>query len=78
LHAVAGETPELSFSGGASLLKFLEVAVVIVLPLAYGLAVSGFFHWLHRRRSAVSNATAAATGNGNGSGSGPGAGEAGK
>ena len=32
--------------------KWLEVVAVIVLPLAYGLLVSAFFSWLHRRRSA--------------------------
>jgi hypothetical protein len=32
--------------------KWLEVAAVIVLPLAYGLLVSAAFSWLHRRRSA--------------------------
>jgi hypothetical protein len=31
--------------------KLLEVILVIAMPLSYGLAVSGFFHWLHRRRS---------------------------
>ena len=33
--------------------KWLEVIGVILLPLAYGLAVSAFFHWLHRRRAAA-------------------------
>jgi hypothetical protein len=68
------------FSGGIGLFKYLEVVVVIVLPLVYGLAVSGFFHWLHLRRTAAATAASAANGNGIGIGNGTGAGsgEAGK
>ena len=60
--------------------KFLEVILVIAMPLAYGLAVSGFFHWLHRRRSgpATGSGNGASGGNGDNSNDTNGGGEAAK